>query len=108
MIETFRCNDVLVNLYNDIHLTIKEYDDIGNLMVYYLYKILYIIKSDKYKNKNLMISKTLEKLYNDLIKIYYNEDIDEIYKIKQLYLRLYNIKNDGGIINKHIKLIEKL
>lgn len=106
MIENIFYNDILFNIYRDIHIIVKDHEDIGNLMIYYLKKIIYIINSNKYKNKSLIFSKILEKLYNELVNIYYNEDINENYKIKTIYKMLNTIKNDEDIIKNHIKLLK--
>lgn len=110
-IEYIRCNDILFNIYKDIFITFKKCEEIDNIMTYYLPKIIYIINCNKYKNKTTKISKILEKLYNELKIIYinYNEDYDyEMEKIRRIYLRLDNVRNNENIINNNIDLFKEI
>lgn len=111
MSEIIDTNDVLLNLYKNIQIIIKNCEDIDNIIIYYLNKIIHIVKSNKYKNKNLSISKILEKLYKDLklIYIYYSDDYEsEMFKLRYIYLRLKRIKNNEYIINNHINILNQI
>lgn len=107
MIDFIEHEDILINIYKDIHKIVKDYEDIGNLMLYYFDKI---IKITMYNDRSniLKVSEILDKLSKELLDIYYKEYIYEKYIIKKIYIRLNNIKNDDTIIEKHVNTLKIL
>ena len=107
MIDIIEYEDILFNIYKDIHKVVENYDDIGNLMLYYFNKI---IKTIMYNDRNniLIVSEIIDKLCKELLDVYYKEDIYEKYIIKKIYIKLNNIKNDDIIIEKHVNTLKLL
>lgn len=105
-------NDILLNLYKDIYLTLNNCGEIENLIIYYINDIIHVVKKNyKYEYKIKKIKKILKRLHQELKNIYIAyRDLyeDEMDKIRTAYIRIDNIKNNDYIIDNHINIIEAI
>ena len=111
IIENIRTNDPLFNVYKRIYNNLKYCEDIENIMINYLDKIIKIAFSSKINNKTKCISIILEDLYQELndIYVYYNSEYEEEMEgIKRNCSEISKLTKNNAVINNNIKSIRKI